>query len=83
MSEEKKNEVLGKEKELDESELESVAGGLCACAIAGSGSGNDKDGDGMYFCPCAAAGVGMDDGNIGSDLHCYCPLAGGGTDKAI
>lgn len=31
MSEEKKDEVLGQEKELDESELEAVSGGKGSC----------------------------------------------------
>ncbi len=66
MSEEKKDEILGKEKELDESELESVAGAggyhPCRCIFGGYGDENrDKSpcyapGEGKPFCVCFEAG---------------------------
>lgn len=71
MSEEKKDEVLGKEKELDESELEAVTGaGSCGCVIAGGGK--DKD----LNCACLQGGTGKDPET--PRLSCVCVVAGGG-----
>ena len=38
MSDEKKNEILNKEKELDKDELDAVSGGDCGCPVAGGGT---------------------------------------------
>ena len=57
MSEEKKNEILGKEKELDESEREAVTGAAyhpCRCIF--EGYGEEKHGKS----PCYAQGEGKD-----------------------
>lgn len=56
MSEEKKNEVLGQEKDLDESEMEAVSGGALKCAIAGDFCplGGEKE---KECCGCILVGV--------------------------
>lgn len=78
MSDEKKNEILDKEKELDKDELDAVSGGDCGCPVAGGGTGHGNESDLKYDCACVGAGVGLD--NEGA-TYCMCPLAGGGTDK--
>lgn len=67
MPEEKRDEILGKEKELDESELDAV-NGASGCICVGVGNGMNK-------CICVAGGYG--EGDDDKDL-CVCPLAGGG-----
>ena len=60
--------------ELNEDELDAVAGGgKCACIMGGSG----KEGDNCKECACIIAGGGMfkDDVN-----RCGCVGAGGGVD---
>ncbi len=80
MSDEKKNEILNKGKELDEGELEAVSGGSCGCVIAGGGKGHGKESGLEYICPCPGAGVGFDKEDT---TYCACPGAGGGTDKPL
>ena len=80
MSEEKKNEILGKEKELDEGELDAVSGGSCGCVLGGGGKGTGKKSGLQYICPCPGAGVGFDKEDT---TYCACPGVGGGTDKPI
>ena len=66
MSEEKKDEILGKEKELDESEMEAVTGAKgssCECMFAGFGAGKEKApcfafGEGKHPCACFETGNG-------------------------
>ena len=68
MSDEKKNEVLNKEKELDESEMEAVTGGYrpCHCVFEGYGDEKPKEhcpapGEGKYKqdpCVCFETGNG-------------------------
>ena len=70
MSEEKKNEVLDQEKELNMDEL--VAGGSrCACVIGGGGTA-DED---AKTCACVVGGGG--EWKSGGPC-CVCPLMGGG-----
>ena len=53
MSEEKKEEILGKEKE-----LEAVAGGdACFCVLGGGGEFTESDGVGAR-CACVGNGFG-------------------------
>ncbi len=62
MSEEKKGEILGREGELDEGELEAVAGAKgdsCACVIAGVAESLHKGiviGEGKQPCPAIGEG---------------------------
>lgn len=73
MSEEKKDEILGQEKELDESEMEAVAGGIdCICSGAGAGT-SEKRG---HPCVCIMGGEGRDD-----DGRCGCIAVGTGKDQ--
>lgn len=66
MSEEKRDEILGREGELDEGELEAVAGtkgGSCACVILGASVGEHKEsclvlGEGKPKPPCACVEAG-------------------------
>ena len=69
MSEEKKNEVLNKGKELDESELGAVNGAAdCFCYVGGAGVSDENTG-----CGCVLGGSGKDSGNT-----CICIVGGGG-----
>ena len=56
--------------EMNEDELEAVAGGVCACPVVGGGTGNGKQ------CACVWGGKGESD----SGRFCMCSLAGGGKD---
>lgn len=78
MSDEKKNEILDKEKELDKDELDAVSGGACGCPVAGGGTGHGNENGLKYDCACVGGGVGLD--NDGK-TYCMCTVAGGGTDK--
>ena len=72
MSEEKKNEVLGQEKELSMDELDAVAGGKqCVCVLGGGGEADS------WSKTCWCVGGGGGENNDGSP-RCACPLAGGG-----
>ena len=72
MPEEKKNEVLDQEKELDADELDAVAGGGdCYCAIGGGGTA-DED---AKTCACVLGGGGEYD--YGSP-RCACVAYGEG-----
>ena len=57
-------------EELDEDELEAVAGGACHCPVVGGGTGNGKQ------CACVVGGKGESD----SGRLCVCVLAGIGND---
>ena len=77
MSEEKKEEVLGQEQELDLDELDAVAGGgMCVCPFVGGGtadSPNEK--------PCACVMAGAAQSKVrdhGDPARCECVLAGYG-----
>lgn len=68
MSEEKKNEILGREGELEESEMEAVTGGYhhCICVFGGYGDENPKPhcpapGEGIYKKPCVCVRTGDGD----------------------
>ena len=95
MSDEKKNEVLDKEKELDEAELDAVSGGdRCVCALGGGGKGSGKPEP--YTCQYfgdASPPVETEERNktcacvvggvgkwIGGD-RCVCVIGGDGEDK--
>ena len=76
MSEEKKEEILEQEKELDKDELEAVAGGsACACVVGGYGSADGSGGD----CNCAFGGYGGRDYYGDGSKRCVCPMVGGGV----
>lgn len=62
--------------ELDDDDLDAVAGGQrvnCSCAVGGGGTGDDND----KTCACVLAGAGMQ--KSGGE-RCFCPLAGFGYD---
>ena len=74
MSEEKKNEILGQEKELNMDEMDAVAGGgTCACVLGGGGAA----GEGQKMCACPGFGSG---GYTRDGIRCFCVAGGGGTD---
>ena len=75
MSEEKKEEILGKEKDLEEKELETVAGGNdCLCILAGVGESSCSD----KACGCAFGGGGeYTDGRN----RCWCAMGGNGESR--
>ena len=56
--------------EMNEDELEAVAGGCCVCPLAGGGTGNGKQ------CACVIGGKGEND----SGTLCFCALGGYGWD---
>ncbi len=79
MSEEKKEEILGKEKDLEEKELEEVAGGdSCICALGGGGTGTE--GWGEKTCACVLGGGGE---YTKGGMRCMCLGAGGGDSAQI
>ena len=57
-------------EELDEDELEAVAGGVCVCLVAGGGTGWGKQ------CACVIGGKGTND----SGTLCGCAIVGAGRD---
>ena len=62
--------------ELNEDELDAVAGGkACGCVVGGGGEGGEADG----VCACVLAGEGVDYRTV----RCLCPLVGGGTSSEI
>ena len=65
--------------ELDDDELDAVAGGGgCGCAGAGGGAGTDANDGKTYGCGCALYGQGGD-GNA-KDSNCMCFVTGFGFD---
>ena len=67
--------------ELDDDELDAVAGGGgCGCAVGGGGGGTDKKDGKTYGCACVLYGQGGD-GSF-NDANCMCYLGGGGGDKS-
>ena len=69
MSEEKKDEILGRENELEESEMEAVNGGYrpCHCVFEGYGDERPKSqcpapGEGKYKTQCFCFQAGDGDG---------------------
>ncbi len=62
MSEEKKQDILGKEEELDMDELEKVAGGYSSCLCPIGGNGEEDD----LFARMHAR----------EEMECYCGLGG-------
>ena len=75
MSEEKKDEVLEQEKELDMDELDAVAGGyVCACPVAGTGAASA----GQDACVCVVGGMGEYDKAHKYYPRCGCFVGGGG-----
>ena len=63
--------------ELNDDELDAVAGGDCGCAFGGGGSGTDNYGK-EYTCGCVAYGEGGH--RTFKDYNCLCPFVGAGTD---
>ena len=68
--------------EVDDSELDQVAGGSggCGCMVAGGGGGQeDKEDYGQtYGCACVGYGQGGDCNNVND--NCICPAVGSGSD---
>ena len=73
---EKKEEAAS--GELDDDELDAVAGGACGCAVAGGGKGIDEGNGKEYQCSCVLYGQGKEGRK--SDINCTCYVAGGGND---
>ena len=85
MSEERKNEVLGQNNALDESELADVTGGKeCVCVLGGGGEVSEK---GEKLCVCVLGGAGEWDGEAKKALNtslprCTCPAVGLGNTRS-
>ena len=66
-------------EELDDDDLDSVAGGAggCACPFAGGGGGTSDVTGKTFGCACAVYGQGGD----GSENHwnCFCAVTGAGA----
>ena len=68
--------------ELNDDELDAVAGGGgCGCFAGGGGGGTDAIDGKIYGCACAGYGQGGD--GDGLDINCLCPFVGGGTDEGL
>ena len=68
-------------RELDDDELDAVAGGgvgFCTCLVVGGGGGRDVDDGKVFGCACTSYGQGGD-GNA-KDRNCICILGGAGSD---
>lgn len=65
--------------ELDDNELDAVAGaGACACVFGGGGGGTDSRDGHTYGCACVLYGQGGD--GTFEDANCWCPMSGAGAD---
>ena len=74
---EKKEETAS--GELDDDELDAVAGGGgCGCFAGGGGGGIDSNDGKKYGCACVVYGQGGD--GRGKDSNCLCVGGGGGWD---
>ena len=68
-------------KELDDNELDAVAGGGgCGCLAGGGGGGTDSNDGNKYGCACVAYGQGGD--GRAKDSNCFCIVQGMGEDDA-
>jgi predicted ribosomally synthesized peptide with nif11-like leader len=68
-------------KELDDDELDAVAGGGgCGCLAGGGGGGTDSNDGNKYGCACVAYGQGGD--GRAKDSNCWCIVQGMGKDDA-
>lgn len=71
------------ECELDDDELNAVAGGAaCMCMSGGTGDGNEGA---AHSCSCPLNGLGElfsegEDGSVTSSVRCWCASVGNGTD---
>ena len=72
-------------RELDDDELDAVAGGenkmLCYCVLAGGGGGKDCYDGNTVGCACVGYGQGGD--GKAKDANCRCIAGGAGTDDSI
>ena len=70
-------------RELDDDELDAVAGGATACLCsAGGGGGGIDDNDGKVIgCACVAYGQGGD--GRASDCNCLCMIVGVGETNQL
>ena len=70
-------------RELDDDELDAVAGGAMACLCsAGGGGGGIDDNDGKVIgCACVAYGQGGD--GRASDCNCLCMIVGVGETNQL
>lgn len=69
-------------RELDDDELDAVAGGAtaCWCGVGGGGTGRDANDGKVIGCGCVGYGQGGD--GRASDCNCLCMIAGvGHTDQ--
>ena len=65
--------------ELNDDELDAVAGGACACPLAGVGGGKDANDGKTYHCACTSYGQGGD--GRAKDSNCWCVFVGDGQDS--
>ena len=66
-------------RELDDDELDAVAGGGgCGCFAGGGGGGVDSNDGKTYGCACVVYGQGGD--GRAKDQNCWCAFAGLGGD---
>ena len=73
-------------RELDDDELDAVAGGaatgdesgFCYCPLAGDGGGEDSNDGNVFGCACVIYGQGGD--GRASDVNCLCIAVGAGAD---
>ena len=65
-------------RELDDDELDAVAGGAvaCLCGAGGGGGGRDANDGKVFGCACVGYGQGGD--GSASDCNCLCMLVGVG-----
>ena len=69
-------------RELDDDELDAVAGGAngdldcCYCILAGGGGGKDSIDGNTFGCACVGYGQGGD--GRAKDVNCRCVAGGGG-----
>ena len=70
----------GEAEEINDDELQAVAGGWksCGCVVGGYGKHDPSDKSGS--CSCFVGGWGS---FINGDIRCFCPAAGGGAGKRI
>ena len=74
-------------RELDDDELDAVAGGVatgdetgfCYCPLAGGGGGEDSDDGNVFGCACVIYGQGGD--GRASDANCRCYVGGAGNEN--
>ena len=70
-------------RELDDDELDAVAGGAvaCLCGAGGGGGGRDANDGKVFGCACVGYGQGGD--GRASDCNCLCMIVGVGETNQL